>query len=298
MNKKLLIVIVSVATILVAILAIRLLARQDKGCDGLVRPYLAWPQTDVCPLPPVSDQDQDQDPTPIAEANIRLDSPVAGTEGQGLIKFTGQARVFENMLQVRVRDNSGRVLAESPVYASSSDMGLFGPFNKELSYSLPDSASGWAEAFVYSAKDGSEIDKVSVPVVFRQEKTTVKLFFNHPEADPAQLDCTKLRSVDREVVKVPAIGRSTILALLEGPSAVERTSGYSSSINEGTALNSLSIQDGVARADFSERLNEGMAGSCLVTAVRAQIEQTLLQFPTIKKVIISVNGREDDILQP
>jgi len=41
-----------------------------------------------------------------------------------------------------------------------------------------------------------------------------------------------------------------------------------------------------------------MGGSCRVSAIRSQITQNLLQFPTIKNVIISVNGRTEDILQP
>jgi spore germination protein GerM len=41
-----------------------------------------------------------------------------------------------------------------------------------------------------------------------------------------------------------------------------------------------------------------MGGSCRVTAIRAQITQTLEQFSTIKNVIISVNGSVDEALQP
>jgi len=41
-----------------------------------------------------------------------------------------------------------------------------------------------------------------------------------------------------------------------------------------------------------------VAGSCRVGAIRAQIEETLKQFPTVQNVIISVNGNTENILEP
>jgi len=35
-----------------------------------------------------------------------------------------------------------------------------------------------------------------------------------------------------------------------------------------------------------------------VAAIRAQIRETLKQFPTVDEVIISIDGRTEDILQP
>jgi len=35
-----------------------------------------------------------------------------------------------------------------------------------------------------------------------------------------------------------------------------------------------------------------------VTAIRAQITETLKQFPTVENVVISIDGRTEDILQP
>jgi len=41
-----------------------------------------------------------------------------------------------------------------------------------------------------------------------------------------------------------------------------------------------------------------VGGSCRVSAIRAQIIETLKQFSTVKNVVISINGRTEDILQP
>jgi spore germination protein GerM len=60
----------------------------------------------------------------------------------------------------------------------------------------------------------------------------------------------------------------------------------------------LTIEDGVAKVDFNEQLEYEVSGSCRVSAIRAQITETLKQFPTVKEVIISIDGRTEDILQP
>jgi spore germination protein GerM len=84
---------------------------------------------------------------------------------------------------------------------------------------------------------------------------------------------------------------------LAGPTAAEKQAGYVSSIPAGVRLNSIRVENGTAFADFSSELNQG-GGSCLVTAIRAQIEKTLEQFSTVNKVEISVAGDTDDVLQP
>jgi spore germination protein GerM len=41
-----------------------------------------------------------------------------------------------------------------------------------------------------------------------------------------------------------------------------------------------------------------VGGSCRVAAIRAQITDTLKQFPPVDEVIISIDDRTEDILQP
>ena len=50
--------------------------------------------------------------------------------------------------------------------------------------------------------------------------------------------------------------------------------------------------------DFDPQLEFQVGGSCRVAAISSQIRQTLMQFPTVKSVIISIDGRTEDILQP
>lgn len=130
------------------------------------------------------------------------------------------------------------------------------------------------------------------------ETMTVKVFFGNRRLDPDSLYCERVYPTVRELTKTEAVARAAILELLKGPTAAEQAEGFVTSLNSGVVLQSLTITNGVARADFSLRLGEQVGGSCLVSAIRAQIIETLKQFPTVESVIISIDGQVDDILQP
>ncbi len=104
--------------------------------------------------------------------------------------------------------------------------------------------------------------------------------------------------VDREVAVDQDNPQQALEALLDGPSVEEAMIGLTTSINRGTILQSLSIEDGVAYADFNQRLQEEIAGSAMVNAIRQQIELTLLRFEEIDQVVISIDGETEEILQP
>ncbi len=90
---------------------------------------------------------------------------------------------------------------------------------------------------------------------------------------------------------------AALVTLVKPLTEEEKAQGYYSEIPSGTHLRKLTITKGVATADFNDALNSG-GGSCSMTARRAQIENTLLQFPDIKTVVITVNGNAATALQP
>jgi spore germination protein GerM len=105
-------------------------------------------------------------------------------------------------------------------------------------------------------------------------------------------------AVERLIPRTPAVARYALEELLKGPTPKETAQGYSTNINSGVHIQTLVIEDRIAKIDFNEQLQADVAGSCRVSAIRAQITQTLKQFPTVDDVIISINGRTEDILQP
>ncbi len=131
-----------------------------------------------------------------------------------------------------------------------------------------------------------------------EETMAIKVFFGNSIFDPEILDCNKNFAVERVIPETEAVGRAALEQLLAGPTDGEKAEGYFTSINPGVKIQSLTIDNGVARVDFDEQLEYQVGGSCRVAAIASQIRETLKQFPTVDDVIISIDGRTEDILQP
>lgn len=103
--------------------------------------------------------------TPPVEKNITITSPKAGETVKLPFVVKGQARVFESQFSIRVKNYSGDVLFEDTVMANAPDAGQFGPYEKMITnLSKTSDKNLILEAFDRSAKDGTEIDLVSVPI--------------------------------------------------------------------------------------------------------------------------------------
>lgn len=127
--------------------------------------------------------------------------------------------------------------------------------------------------------------------------TTVKAYFNNSNLDP-EFSCNKVFPVERQIPKTEGVARAALEELLKGPTEAEISQGLNTSINSGVTIQSIIIENGIAKVDFSQQLEEQVGGSCRVAAIRAQITETLKQFPAVQNVEISINGRIEDILQP
>lgn len=133
-----------------------------------------------------------------------------------------------------------------------------------------------------------------IPLKVLRGTERVSIYFGKQGDD----SCTNVFAVEREIEKTEAVARAAIEELIKGPTIEEKAAGYFTGIKSNAKINKLTIVDGTAKIDFDEALEEGVGGSCLVSEIRQQIIQTLMQFETVKKVIISINGRTEDILQP
>jgi hypothetical protein len=226
------------------------------------------------------------------------------------LTITGKARgpwYFEASFPAKLYDANGKQIGVVPVTAQGEWMTTeFVPFKATMTFSQPQTATG---TLVLERDNASGLpendDSLIIPVVFSsyapggidtaQNKMNVKAFFGNSSTGA---ECEKVASVNRQVTKAPQVGAASILELLKGPTATEKAAGFTTAINAGTHLNNINIKDGVATVDFSSELGKNVAGSCRVAAIRAQITETLKQFATVKSVIISINGKSKDILQP
>lgn len=92
--------------------------------------------------------------------NITIDEPDWNNQITSEITVSGQARVFENTVIIRLRNSNDRILVNTFTTANSPDIGQFGGYTKTFAFANPGTTTGYLEVFNQSAKDGSEINKV------------------------------------------------------------------------------------------------------------------------------------------
>lgn len=99
----------------------------------------------------------------------------------------------------------------------------------------------------------------------------------------------------RRQVEGSGVASGALKALLEGPTAAEKTAGASSSIPAGTRLLGVSLNGGVATVDLSREFGSG-GGSLSIMSRVAQVVFTATQFSTIESVIFEIEGEPLDSL--
>jgi len=226
------------------------------------------------------------------------------------LQIDGKARgfwFFEASFPIKLVDENNNILAitiaqakEDPVTGEVNWMTEdFVDFKAKLEF-VPEKNQKGFLIFMRDNPSGlpENNEEFKVPVQMEAVETTiVKVFFNNNQMDP-KMSCNKVFPIERTIKKTEAVGRVAIEELLKGPLETEETQGFFTSINSGVKIQSLIIENGTAKIDFDEQLQFQVGGSCRVSAIRAQIIETLKQFSTVKNVIISINGRTEEILQP
>lgn len=207
---------------------------------------------------------------------------------------------FEGEFPVRVLDEDmeliSTLVARADYWMTSDTV----PFQFDLDFELEESSELTLRFEKSNPSDMIEnADHVDwkVKINVAQETMVVNAFF--PNSDMGSLqDCSKVYPVQREIVRTTAVGRRSLEELIMGVNESESDQGYFNNVNAETEILSLTISNGIARVDFSSDLEDGVGGSCMVQSIRAQIESTLKQFSTVQEVVISIDGRTEDILQP
>ena len=225
-------------------------------------------------------------------ADIKIKGEI---NGDGWIAFEGQAGV------VKFLDKDNKFLGYAPLMIIGEWM-VSPPLNFEASMRMtPEEADSVTELeFNNENPSGlAENNKIFILPVKIIETTSetmiIKVYFGKTSADST---CNVVFPTDRIISKTEAVAKAALEELLNGPTNNEKTRGFFTSINQGVKIQSLTIVDGVAKVDFDEQLEFQVGGSCMVAAIRAQITQTLKQFSSVKSVVISIDGRTEDILQP
>jgi len=99
----------------------------------------------------------------VFEPAIWVTSPVKDQVITSPVTIRGNARVFEATVSFRLKDAAGNVLAEGFTTAAEGAPGR-GDFEGELAFKPDGSGQGQLEIFEESMKDGSDLNKVIIPV--------------------------------------------------------------------------------------------------------------------------------------
>lgn len=297
MKKIIIITIIILGALAAGVLGLRLLSGEDSwictngewvkhGAPSAPKP------TTACPGATVGYPDL-----------IKVTSPKPNDIIVSPLEITGEARgtwYFEASFPVKLLDKDRKEIVA--YYATAQGEWMtenFVPFKAILEFVAKEGETGYLILKNDNPSGLPENDKqIEIPVTFGKSETTkVKVFFGNNKLDP-EVSCNKVFAVEREVPKTTAVARAALLELFKGPTEAEKSAGYFTSINPGVAIQNLIIENGVAKADFDETLERAVGGSCRVSAISAEIRETLKQFPSVKSVIISIDGRTEDILQP
>jgi len=96
------------------------------------------------------------------EAGDNLVSPVT---------IKGEGVAFESTLQVELRNKDHEIMVHEFVTIKSSEVGEIGPFAITLNFEFDNTKEGYVAVYEQSAKDGSELNLVEIPVTFNKETT-------------------------------------------------------------------------------------------------------------------------------
>lgn len=249
-------------------------------------------------------QETDTNENVVLDDVVILNNPKRNQIINGQVVIEGEARgtmYFEGSFPLEIRDGEGNSIARGFAQMTGDTWMTadYVPFRSVLY--LQNIGNAEVGELVLrnnnpSDNEGTRIE-VSMPIRLVPATSTREISVYFSKMITGTESCDTVAAAPRTIPLNESPAREALYALLSGPISSDYQQSLSSNIPFHVELLGLRINNGVAYADFSQELNR-IAGSCAVTAVRAQIENTLTQFDEIDSVVILVEGREEDVLQP
>ncbi len=135
----------------------------------------------------------------------------------------------------------------------------------------------------------------------KNETIRIKLYFLNEKFDPNLEDCNKVHAVERTIPKTQAVAKAALEELFRGVTPDESSKGFVSFSPEETKgiLKSVKIKNKAAYINFNKAVYEqmGTATTSCGSGFFASVEETLFQFPTIKKVFYAIEGSPRDFYE-
>lgn len=135
----------------------------------------------------------------------------------------------------------------------------------------------------------------------KTQTMTVKVFFHNEKLNPEMTDCNKAFPTTRTIPKTAAKARAALDELFKGVTDEEKAKGFWSFDRESTTgiVKGLRIKTGAAYLNFTKRAFEtlGNATTSCGGGFWPMVEETLMQFKTVKKVYYAVEGSTNDFYE-
>lgn len=123
---------------------------------------------------------------------------------------------------------------------------------------------------------------------------TLRVYFNHAQRAATEADCAIVFERTRQLPRTAGVAAAALRQLFAGPTEAERAQGYRSPFSAASAdlLRRVSIEHGTAYVDLNDprALLPGATSSCGAAEFHTAIERTLRQFPTVRRVILAIDG--------
>lgn len=242
-----------------------------------------------------------------AAANeIQLDSPVDGVVATLPLHIALRTSQPDQQLTARLRFANGPVLEHPLTVVNGPDGVGYVVANMDWNTeSTPPVITPGNASFEIVGADGAVRQRVTVDLL--------------PEAQTQRVDVAWTTADGQIIVFKQAIGKQAQIAsaalreLLNGPidgnlagagtalptvQEIVTFGGRQPSWGYEVRLLKLTIESGVATANFSPELSAYGGGAARVQTIRQQIERTLKQFPSVQQVVIQIDGRSEGVLQP
>ena len=138
---------------------------------------------------------------------------------------------------------------------------------------------------------------ITAVVAQNAETMTVKVYFHPDKLDPDVLNCSMAHPVTRVIPKTSKVATAALEELLKGPTTEEAKefSGFGPPETTGI-LKSVNVKNGTAYVNFTKRAltQMGNATTSCGSGFFAMTDATLMQFPTIKRVVYAIEGDTDE----
>jgi spore germination protein GerM len=137
----------------------------------------------------------------------------------------------------------------------------------------------------------------------QSSRMTVKVYYGNEKRNPNSDPCGLVFPVNRVVPKNAAVAKIALEQLFAGPTRAEKSEGYYSWFSPKTKsiLKSIVIKNRTAyvnlKADAFTILTGNVSTSCGSDQFLSEMEKTLLQFPTIKRVFYAIDGKPQDFYE-